>query len=634
MNTSHNSLGAGDGATNPRGTAGCDEWRVLRLPLGWSSCEAFDGTSTAGTQPDEAIIVRHRTIEIDATRSESSGGIPAVLSTDAPVNMGGVTEILDHSPGAVTLPESLPLLEGHDTSAPPVGVAESLRLDGGKLRGLIRFGSSPRAQAMLRDVQSGIVTALSVGYTVRRHRREADGTLRAISWSPAEVSAVGLPADAAAGFNRNSSIKDFSMTEISLTGAAAEAVRADRERAAAILDLGTRHNQRAMGERAIADGMSLAAFRGQLLDTVGTKPLHEPGIGLTRSETERFSLVRALRYQMDPSRFAREAGFELECSREVERQSGRAARGLMIPMDALSRRDLTVGTASAGGNLVATDLLAGSFIDVLRNSSVVLRAGATMLDGLVGNVAIPRKSAAATVEWVGENSAPTEGAMTFNQVSMTPKTVGGYLDISRRLLLQSTPAIEGIVRADLAAGIASAIDTAALHGTGTNGQPRGIIAQSGIGSVAMGTNGGAPTWASVVNLTREVDVDNALAGNLAFLTNAKVRAKLATTARQSSGVEGSWILPEGSGELFGYPLLVSNAASSTLTKGSASGVCSAMFFGNWSELVIGQWSGIDLLSDPFTFSNTGSLRVRALADLDIGVKHPESFAVVSDYLTT
>jgi HK97 family phage major capsid protein len=136
-----------------------------------------------------------------------------------------------------------------------------------------------------------------------------------------------------------------------------------------------------------------------------------------------------------------------------------------------------------------------------------------------------------------------------------------------------------------------------------------------------------------VNLTREVEIDNALAGNLAFLTNAKVRAKLAVTPRQSSGVEGSWILPEASGELFGYPMLVSNAASSTLTKGSSSGVCSAMFFGNWSELIVGQWSGIDLLSDPYTFSSSGSLRVRALADLDIAVKHAESFAVVSDYLT-
>jgi HK97 family phage major capsid protein len=214
---------------------------------------------------------------------------------------------------------------------------------------------------------------------------------------------------------------------------------------------------------------------------------------------------------------------------------------------------------------------------------------------------------------------------------MSPKTVAGYVDFSRRLMLQSSLDIENIVRNDLAQTIASAMDSAALSGSGSN-RPTGVLNTSGIGSVTLGTNGGAPTWAMVVDLVKEVEIDNALLGRPAFVTNAKVRSKLSQTSKQSSGVEGNFILQAGNSSLYGYPLVVSNAMPSNLTKGSGSNL-SSIIFGDWSSLLVGQWSGIDLLSDPYTNSTTGAIRVTAFHDCDFAVRHPESFAECNEIVT-
>jgi HK97 family phage major capsid protein len=215
---------------------------------------------------------------------------------------------------------------------------------------------------------------------------------------------------------------------------------------------------------------------------------------------------------------------------------------------------------------------------------------------------------------------------------MSPKTLGAYVDISRRLMLQSSLDIENLVRNDLATSIAVAMDGAAVAGSGSN-KPTGVLNTSGIGSVTLGTNGGAPTWAMVTNLVREVDIDNALTGAAAFLTNGQVKAKLSNTSKQTSGVEGNFILGPDVNNLYGYPIVVSQQMPSNLSKGSGSNL-SAMIFGVWSELLIGQWSGIDILVDQYTGSNAGTVRVVAFHDCDFAVRHPESFAECNEIVTT
>lgn len=364
-------------------------------------------------------------------------------------------------------------------------------------------------------------------------------------------------------------------------------------------------------------------------------------LGMSGKEIRRYSLLKALQAQTEArsgraDAWQKIAPFEWECSQEVAKRFGEA-QGFFMPFDVAvgERRDLNTGTATAGGNLVATDLLAASFIDLLRNRLVVQSAGATMLTGLVGNIAIPKQSGGGTAYWVGEGSAPTESQQTIAQVTMTPHTVGAFTDYTRKLFMQSSLDVEQFVRNDLAAILALAIDYAALHGNDSvdANQPDGIASTSGIGSVVGGTNGAAPDWADIVDLETAVAVDNADIGRLAYVTNAKVRGILKKTFVDSgSNAERVWDTRSGNTPLNGYSAIVSNQVSSTLTKGTAEDICSAIFFGNWADLVIGMWGGLDIMVDPYTASTTGTVRVVALQDVDVAVRHPESFAAMLDAL--
>lgn len=381
--------------------------------------------------------------------------------------------------------------------------------------------------------------------------------------------------------------------------------------------------------RAQAD--SIDALREELgvVKPTADQPVETPEIGLTSNERKSYSFVKAIRAAASGD--WSDAGFEKECSDAAAAKLESRRGNIAVPHDVLvggETRDMTVGTAT-GDQLVATDHLAGSFIDLLRNKMVLRAAGARFMNGLVGNVAIPKRTTGTTAYWVAENGAPTESQSVFGQVTLSPKTVAGYEDISRQLLLQSTPDAEMLIRDDLAQTLAIAIDYAGLHGSGASNQPTGVASVSGIGSVVGGTNGANPDWADIVDLETEVAKDNADLGNLAYITNTQVRGFLKQTVRVSS-TDSRFIWADGTTPLNGYKALVSNQVSSTLTKGTTSGSCSAIFFGNWNDLLIGMWGGLDLLVDPFSNSTTGQIRVVAFQSVDIAVRHAESFAAMLD----
>jgi HK97 family phage major capsid protein len=208
--------------------------------------------------------------------------------------------------------------------------------------------------------------------------------------------------------------------------------------------------------------------------------------------------------------------------------------------------------------------------------------------------------------------------------------VGAFTDISRKLMLQSSIDIEAFVRNDLATVLALAIDSAAITGTGSNNQPTGILEVNGIGSVVGGNDGLAPGLSHIIELETDVAVANADVGTLGYLTNAKVRGKLKQTF--SNATYGDMPVWDG-GEMNGYRALVSNQVPSNLDKGNSTGVCSAIIFGNWSDLIIGQWGTLDLMVDPYTGSTYGTVRVVALQDIDVAVRHAVSFSAMLDALT-
>ncbi len=325
-------------------------------------------------------------------------------------------------------------------------------------------------------------------------------------------------------------------------------------------------------------------------------------------------------------------GIEAEMHQEGLKEAkglGKSPSGLSIPFAVMTHRGLTVGTDNQGGYTVATDLKPGSFIELLQNKIVCKSMGATVLDGLTGDIAIPIQATGATAVWEGEIDAAAESSPTFGQLALAPKRVGTYSELSKQLLVQSSLGVENIIQNQLADSIAQAIDYAALHGTGSNNQPTGIAATSGIGSVVGGTDGAIPDRADIIALETAVAVANADVGALGYLTNSKLKAVLKQIYTNATyGEKPLW----ADDRMNDYPAVVSNQVSSTLTKGSASEICSALFFGNWSDLVLAFFGGLDIVIDPYSLATTNKTRVTVNALVDVGVKHPASFAMMADCL--
>ncbi len=419
--------------------------------------------------------------------------------------------------------------------------------------------------------------------------------------------------------------------------------REERSRVDEILALGSRWNCSDKAREAIRDGVSLAAFRDHVWATKvpDGKPVDTPKthLGMSAKEAKSFSILRAANAIL--SHKPELAAFEMECSREVAERMGREPQGFFVPEDvqaaqgdlsAAEQRILSVGTATAGGNLVATNLLAGSFIELFRNSMQVINAGARFLSGLVGNVDIPRQTAGATAGWVSEAGNVSASDMAVDKVSLVPRTIGVRTDITRKLMLQATPAIEGLVRSDIATALALGLDNAALNGSGTAPVPRGIRNVAGVGLVALGTNGAAPTWDSQVQLVQALQVANANIGTQAFITNGNAWSKLMRTPRVAGYPD--YILSHPGDTLLGRRVLLSEQVPANLVKGTSGAVCSAEFFGNWPELLIGEWGVLDIFPDPYTLGDSNGVVLRCFKDADVAARHAASFAIIVDMLTT
>jgi HK97 family phage major capsid protein len=395
-----------------------------------------------------------------------------------------------------------------------------------------------------------------------------------------------------------------------------KAAEAERTRIASINALGEKFGMSDLARELIDGGKDLSEARSAFLEKMEVRSGAQHRIadekandlGLTEKEVKQFSFVRAFNALANPSdKIAWEAAaFEREVSEAASKKYGKPANGIMVPNEVL-RRDLTVGTNTAGGYTVATELLAGSFIDLLRNRMALMQAGITMLSGLQGNISIPRQTAAATAYWVGEGGSPTESQQAIDQVNMSPKTVGAFVDYSRRLLLQSSIDVEAMIRNDLARVIALELDRAAIYGTGTANQPLGLTGTSGIGSQVLTSFG---TFAEYIGMETDVATANADAGSLRYIINAAARGALKSTAK--IGTEAQFVFDNN--EINGYPVIVSNQL--------ANNDC---LFGDFSQFVMGMWSGLDLTVDPYAGATSGNVRIIALQDVDFAVKQPGAF---------
>lgn len=581
-------------------------------------------------------------------------------------------EILSHAPGAVRMGRLLDkaaVLWNHDWDDMR-GVVESARIDGDRRgRATIRLSKSECGEQLLQDIADGIVTKVSVGYMVHgiklTEERENIDVYTVTDWEPYEISLVSVPADATVGVGRsmenpqvegrsggaqNSTVEDsdslnqFSneatktMDKEAQAGQANNAAAdrqagadAERARVRAIAELGKQYGAAEKASEFITEGKSPEDFQRELLaqfaEKRSNKPLdeqqREANIGMNQREVRQYSIMRAIRAMANPDdkKAVEAAAFELECSRAAAEAYGKQPKGIIIPNDVLADRAFGTGAAGTSGNgsaAIATNLLAGSFIDLLRKKAWVMKRARSMA-GLVGNVDIPRQSSATQAYWVGEGGAPTAGTPGLDQISFTPKTVGAYTDITRRLLKQSTPDAEAIVRDDILKVLALEIDRVAIYGTGTEFQPKGVKNVTGINAVDFAT-AGKPSFAELVDMETQIALDNADVDNMSYAFNAAIRGHAKTTLKfPAAAIAQGGTIWEPGNTVNGYAVDVSNQIAT-----------GDVFFGNWLDLVVAMWGGLELTVDPYSLSTSGGLRLIALQDIDINLRRVESFCYGSD----
>jgi HK97 family phage major capsid protein/HK97 family phage prohead protease len=611
----------------------------------------------------------------DFTVSDDERSIEFPFSSEYPVARYFGNEVLSHDRGAADLArlnDSAPLLFNHDPDK-VIGVVERAWIDGAKKRGYVsvRFSRNSFAQEVLSDVKDGVLRNVSFGYQIDNMEQRSSGDFVATKWSPYEVSVVSIPADPTVGVGRaldaqpaasaasptpetEPEVQMENTPDISAVRAeaAAEAAKAERARIAGITALTDKHGMADLGRQLIEGGRSLDEARAAVLEKIGSKPVETVApVELPAQERARYSITAGIRAALSGDWTSREAGLVRELSKEVQRTSGvsaRAEKSFFVPFSALTRSTYVTSSASTGGDIVATELLADEFIEYLRNNSVMLALGVRTMPGLVGNIDIPRRSGVASTYYLSsETTAITQSESTFDQVSMSPKNLAALSKYSRQMLLQGTPGIEELVRRDLTDGLNLALDLGILNGSGSSGQPTGILATSGIGSVAMGTNGGAVTLEKLVDLETEVMIDNGAVNrdSVSYVTNAKVMGALKKLrAGGSTSSDGPFLVnavgntlgrgPAGS-QINGYPIAVTNQVPSNLTKGSASGVCSAVLMGDFSQAMVGFWgNGLEITvgedQDDFSKALTS---VRGIVTYDVAVRHAESFAAIKDITT-
>lgn len=599
-----------------------------------------------GDKLDRAFLVKREAINVEARTVELA------FSSEVLVERGWGYEILDHNASSIDLTRfnsHANMLCDHDPRD-VVGVIESVSIGLDKVgRAIIRFGKSARAEEVFQDVVDGIRKNVSVGYFVNDavvesvDEKNGTSTVRITSWTPFEISLVSVPADFKVGVGRSAediatdppqidSVKqEIKVMTIETPAAPAidiEKIKADaraaaltdeQKRSSEIIAIGTQfanyQGVDKLTQECVRSGEPIGDYRAKVMALIASQPAATPDLGLNQKETKQYSVLRAIKALADGD-WAR-SGFEKECHDAVLKRAGLSEapnNGFYIPYE-VQKRDLTAGTPANGGYLVATDNLASNFIDLLRNRSVLAKMGAYMLTGLVGNVTIPKQTGTGSVTWLAnEASAGGESQPVIGQLALTPKNVMAYTEISRQLMLQSSPSADGIVLNSIAKDIALGIDLAGLAGSGAAGQPLGITGTAGVGSVTGTTLG----YAGIIEFQTDVAQANALASSSGYVTTPTVAGLLKQRQRFASTDTPIWTGSILDGEIEGFTAM----SSMQMAAGS-------MIFGDWSQVVIGEWGMLEIALNPYANFTAAITGIRAIQTCDIGIRVPGAFSLAT-----
>ena len=543
-------------------------------------------------------------------------------------------EVLGHKEGEIDfsrMKDGLVIQDGHNGDQ--IGIIRKPEIKDGKLGGIVEWCCGQRAQEIKRDAEAGIRRNMSVGYFVKKYEpvgfKDGEPVWRAVKWIPYEGSFVNVPADTCVGVGRS--------LENPAAQPAAEhkEVQMDPEETKEVEE--TKKAETPAGVTADEVRGIVKEAVSALREEINKKPeVPAPAkkaifdAGEERKIEKQYNLCAVIRALAGEKGV--DVGFERELSEQVAKATKKEARGFFIP-DAAFRTLTGVTNVDShitgnGAATVATNLLAGSYIEALVARTVLGPAGVRILSGLTGDIAIP-KGGTVTAGWLtAEDGDATVGTPAFSQITGTPHTISSNVDISRKLTLQSSLAVQALITGLILDAIGRGIEAAAFDGTGSSGQPTGLSATVGINSVSSLT-AGAPTHEALVDFWEKIYTANAAGASMKFIGSPAVKALLCKTrdilpfnntgAKANSsvvGAVGGEFLCTREGRVEGYDFLMS-------------GLCNAkkLYFGDWSQLILAFWSGVDLTVDPYSLSTKGALRLVAFQDCDVLVRHPQAFAI-------
>lgn len=591
-------------------------------------------------------------------------------SSDTPIERWYGMEVLSHAKGAVKLGRAkdgaMPLLFNHDLND-PIGMIQDARLEDGRMIVDAAFFETGRAKEVQQMLEGGLRN-VSLAYRVNTlEENKKTGTFTATDWEPYEVSIVTVPADPSVGIGRgiegeyemrmireqppadnHATTRRDVMSKAEETVAVATASAKTEEPVTVIsgAELEKRRKESIANlckmasldenyrDHYIGTGMSVEEVSNDILKVMEvrgkTNPQSVTKLGLTATETRQYSLVRAI--NACATKDWKSAGFELECTQQVAKRMNVPSdpNKFYIPYEVLTRpenlleadqarkllglRDLSAGGGGgSGGFLVGTTNV--GFIDMLYNRSVVLNMGAMRLSGLQGNITYPRMSVSATGQWLAnETAAASESQQTFVQVGLTPHNVSAYTEISRQLLLQSSPGVEGIVSSDLARVVAVAADLAGLNGSGAAGQPQGIIGTGGVSVTAAAS----ASYATVLGQQATVAGSNVMPAAGGYVTTPTISATCMQRQRFTSTDTPIWEGNVWDGRMVGFRSMSSNQMPGA-----------GLLFGDWSEVIIAEWGVLEVEVNPYANFQAGIIGVRAIYSMDVGVRRPFAFAHIT-----
>ena len=595
-------------------------------------------------------LVRRLEFRAD-TLSDDDNTVELSFSSEEPYERYWGVEILDHSEKSVRLDrirQSGPLLFNHDSDM-HIGRVEEVAIENGRGKAKVKFSKSQLGRDKMQDVRDGILKEVSVGYRIHQMQlvEEKDGkeTYRVTDWEPLEISLVTIPADTSVGVGRDNdgqhvatveiinSKKEVKMAEeakntkpeIDVLAERKNAIEVERKRQASLRSAAALIEQRGLELPADAlqkadekdwngDQLIAYAFESQPEAKRGadTKVLND----MQSAEKRTFSLTRLL------GRMATQKpvdGFEREVCDEMGkmwRKGGLESQGQVVPLAVF--RGMQAGDYSQGGSTVSVDL--GQLIEKLDNQAVVEQVGATTISGLSGNLSLPRQTGGASAFWVAEGAEITESTPATDDVALTPRGLGALVAYTKQFLAQSSIGVEAFIRNDINTRLNLAIDKAAWEGSGVSGQPKGIFtlntSTSGINTVTFGA---APTWKKVLEFESKLGTANALRGTPRFVSTYPVAAAWKGTSKDTgSGL----FLATDNNTANGYQLFATNQFGATNAN--------KVIFGNFADMILARWAGVDLVVDPYTLAASGKVRIVALTHVDIAYRHPESFVVSTD----